>query len=364
MEHLYTLQKFPLCQSGTLQPQELDTLGDIEIVGCKLCGCVQHKTLVDPIILYQDVHNLTYLSPTWATHHDLFSEFILHNMSSSRCMEIGGYSGVLAKKLLSKRPLQYSILDLCNTDPCIPGVHFFHGNCETFDFSGVSSLVLSHTFEHLYSPAKFLENIATKDVSEISISVPNLEAWIGAGAISALHIEHTFMFNESILKNLFLKYGYTCRQVEYYKSHSMFMYFTKNNCDTSLVSWGNPERMIKNMKSYLYHRDRMFESIQISTPCFLFPSGHFGQTTYYFLQRFKSLILGFLDNDTSKVGKRVYGTPYMTYLPKKLLDYKDTDLTIVISAGPYSKEIEEQVRSLHPNCIVQCVDLVIPCENE
>ena len=100
---IYKLKDFPLCQSGTNHSPEQDCIDTIEIVSCEKCGCVQHSTLVDPSLLYKDVHSLTYSSSIWSRHHALFSDFILNNTSSTKFMEIGGYSGVLAREILSKK---------------------------------------------------------------------------------------------------------------------------------------------------------------------------------------------------------------------------------------------------------------------
>ena len=79
--------------------------------------------------------------------------------------------------------------------------------------------------------------------------------------------------------------------------------------------------------------------------------------TYYFLKKFDKLLLGFLDNDSSKINKRVYGCSFSVYSPTEILHYKDSPLTVVISAGPYSSEIRKQVSSLHPSCLIKIIDL-------
>ena len=354
---IYKLKDFPLCQSGTNHSPEQDCIDTIEIVSCEKCGCVQHSTLVDPSLLYKDVHSLTYSSSIWSRHHALFSEFILNNTSSTKFMEIGGYSGVLAREILFKKKVLYSILDLCDSNPNIPSVTFYNGNCESFPFNKEDTLILSHTFEHLYKPSLFVDNIFKQSINEIFLSLPNLKEWVREGAVSSLHTEHTFFFNESMITTLFAKVGYRCKLIDHFGSHSIFFYFVKDPLQNTQVNWDNPNKMINFMKLYFDLREQVFQDISITTPFFIFPAGHFGQMTYYFLKKFDKLLLGFLDNDSSKINKRVYGCSFSVYSPTEILHYKDSPLTVVISAGPYSSEIRKQVSSLHPSCLIKIIDL-------
>ncbi len=357
LDNIYILKQFPLCQSSTTQEFKNDLFGDIEIVSCRQCGCVQHKTLVEPSFLYENAHNLTYTSPTWAKHHDLFSEFILDQTSSKNIVEVGGYSGVLARKILEKKKVSYTIVDLCDIDPKIPNVNFCHGNCEEIEFEDKNTIVLSHTFEHLYRPADFVKNISKQNMNEIFLSLPNLEQWIEKGAISALHIEHTFFYDRSMIVNLFKKFGYRLNKIKDYLDHSLFFYFVKENMQLEKIIWNNPSHIIDRMNLYFKSREKMFHTINIQTPFFIFPAGHFGQMTYYYLNRFEDLLLGFLDNDQSKINKRVYGTKFSTYHPRKLLEYSNQPITVLISAAPYIDEIKKQIEGLHTQCTVLKLDM-------
>ena len=89
---------------------------------------------------------------------------------------------------------------------------------------------------------------------------------------------------------------------------------------------------------------------------FIVPAGHFGQLIYYFLKD-KEKIIGFLDNDTTKCGKRVYGTTHITYPMSDIIKYIDTTVDILIHAGPYTHEIKKQLLTYHSN--LRFIDIVL-----
>ncbi len=55
----------------------------------------------------------------------------------------------------------------------------------------------------------------------------------------------------------------------------------------------------------------------------------------------KTNIIGFLDNDTSKQGKYLYGTEILTYPISHITNYESID--IILHAGPYSNELQTQL---------------------
>ena len=65
----------------------------------------------------------------------------------------------------------------------------------------------------------------------------------------------------------------------------------------------------------------------------------------YYLNN-KENVLGFLDNDKNKCGKRLYGTPHLTYNPSILSTYTYTNIILVNT--PYIKEMTEQLYKIQP----------------
>jgi hypothetical protein len=220
--------------------------------------------LIDPKILYSSFHNTTSFSPIWNRHHDAFAKFIKGRLHG-QCIEIGGSSGELYKRLCYDN---YKTLDFAN-----PGNNEKHirGNCETFDFTGVDCVIMSHVFEHLYNPADFYENCK---VSDIFISIPS----IMNETPFKLHREHTYLCDEADVIRLFK--GYSCR-IEYFENHSIFIHLFR--------------------KPKLLDATHQYTSLHTD---YIFPSSICGSHILYYS---KADIIGFIDNDPNKQGKFIMG---------------------------------------------------------
>ena len=345
---LYALQDYPITPSSSDLEYSTDEFSDCIFATCNRCGCIQLATLVDHVKLYQNSHNSTENTPTWKEHHRLYADFI-SKCTDTTLLEIGGNSGTLYK-LLSQKVPNYSILDICDSPTRPLSVRFIQGNCEEFDFSGHTHIALSHTFEHLYYPKRFIENLYNSKVQSVFISIPNMNHLYTSKNISILHNEHTFFVGDAEIRYMFLQYGYSCDRSYLFKSHSLFYHFTYNP-DTVSLSLVNSYTRSNDIKSYLSKFEENIKNIVIDRPCFICPAGHYGQKIFYYLKHYSNNIIGFIDNDLSKQGKRVYGTSANVYSPDILTEYKHKPISIILYAGPYSNEIQQQLNLLHPSII-------------
>ena len=99
---------------------------------------------------------------------------------------------------------------------------------------------------------------------------------------------------------------------------------------------------------YDYNKNKIENLNDFDEPFFIVPAGLYGQIIHYFLSdKLKSQLYGFLDNDPSKINKRLYGTPYSIFKMDKVKDYDF--ITIMIFNGPYTNEIKEQLNSYNKN---------------
>lgn len=342
---ILTLYKYPITPSSN-NGDSLDEYNDCVFSNCSSCGTVQLKNLIDPIKLYENSHNSTENTPTWREHHSLFASFILDNTDTKEILEIGGNSGTLYRVFANKMT-KYSILDICDTSRPSE-VIFLQGNCEVFDFTGHMYVVLSHTFEHLYYPRKFLHNLSKSRVNSVYISIPNMDNLYKSKNISIIHNEHTFFIGDDEIKYLFSQYGYVCARSKVFKNHSLFYHFVYNESNMQLEVPRNLTRA-ENIKTYISDFELSIKKINITMPCFICPAGHYGQKIYYYLEKYHNHILGFIDNDISKQGLRVYGTPKTVYSPNILIEYKDNIISVILYAGPYTKELQSQLNLLHNN---------------
>jgi len=349
LEHVYTLKDYPTIPSSTSNGYNEDEFQDCIFVGCKECGCVQLKTLIDPVKLYENSHNSTAETPTWKEHHILFSNFIGKSIKHQTILDVGGNSGYLYKYTQSNRII-YKILDICNTGTHPQDVEFIQGNCESFDFTGHPCVTLSHTFEHLYSPRKFLQSLRESNVKSVYISIPNMEHLCASRNISILHNEHTYYVDYNSIISLFSEFKYHLVESTPFKNHSHFFYFEynfKHDPITSNLIINNSTERIQQIQNIFLDYETKIKNIEINCPCFICPAGHYGQKIYYYLKRFDSLIQGFLDNDISKQGKRMYGTSKMVFSIESIKEYYDTPICIILYAGPYTAELKLQLNLLH-----------------
>lgn len=336
---------YPIQMSYSDQPPETDQYADIVYHACDGCGCVQLQTLVDPAILYSASHNTTLHTPTWSRHHDTFASFV-----SSTCprnwsiVEIGGQSGALATRLGYER---YTILDVCNTPPSIPNITFVNANCETVFYDGYDVAILSHVFEHLFNPRECIKRFALAGVQKVYLSIPNMDLWLEQRVPSFLHVEHTYFCSLAFVDYIMSCYGYRNVRTESFESHSMFLEYQRDQTISTTPLY--PMTRIRDFEHYLHARNTFFTPIHIQTPFFIFPAGHYGQLTYNRLKDQLKSFVCFLDNDTCKIGKRVYGTLGYTKHPSVIAEYKDCPITIVILSTVYLREIKEQLDKFHPS---------------
>ena len=349
LRDIFTLHKYPITPSSSTQDVSTDEYEDCIFATCAVCGSVQLKTLVDPIKLYKDSHNSTENTPTWKEHHRLFAEFIREHSNTTALLEIGGNSGTLYAHL-SNTINDYTILDICDSDRRPSSITFIQGNCESFDLSGHADVVLSHVFEHLYSPRRFIENMSRGRVQSVYISIPNMEHLYASKNISVLHNEHTFFVGEHEIRYMFSLNGYVCSSIRPFKNHSTFYKFILDESSTPLTLYRDMDRSIT-ISSYMTKFENSLKDIIVDRPCFICPAGHYGQKIYYYLQKYREQMMGFIDNDPSKQGKRVYGTPLHVFSPGVLDAYTDKSICIVLFAGPYREELKAQLNTIHNNII-------------
>jgi len=348
-EYLYTLPKYPITQYSNNTDHSTDEFQDCIFVNCNECSCVQINTLVDPIKLYKNGNRLIDTTPTWKEHHRLFSIFVVENNTYDTILEVGGSSGPLYK-LLSQTGINYIIMDITDSEKRPPEVKFIQGNCEEFDFTGYTSVVLSHTFEHLYSPRKFVERLNKACVESVFISIPNMSHLYDTKNIFILSNEHTFFVGDNEIKSLFSQFGYSCIKSYDFRTHSLFYHFRYNTV-TSIVPLKYNSIRINGIKEILIHYETLMKNINIDNSCFICPAGYYGQIIYYYLQRFSKYIQGFIDNDPLRQDKRVYGTSAYVFSPNVLIKYRNTPIYIILYAGPYTDELKTQLNLLHQSII-------------
>lgn len=335
---LYTVPNMPITVAPTNEPIDSDQFRDMVVCVCESCGCVQLASLVDPTILYSNPHNGTAESPMWASHHDLFVRFVLESGVES-ITEIGGSSGAFFNRLPAN--VSYKCIDLC--PPSDPRIPYEHSNSETHDFTGTNCIVMSHVFEHLYEPMRFIESIAKANVNTVLLSIPNMNALLDAGSCSVVFNEHTYFVDTVASQWMFSRHQYRLVESKEYNTHSVFLRFQRDTT-TPLLSLTNRQFISVRMKELYETMYQRFQGRSIRPDSFFVPAGHMGQLLYTVTK--PPSLIGFLDNDRFKQGYRVYGTPYSVYSLGVLKEFPTA--SVYLYAGSYTNELIAQLRSIQP----------------
>ena len=87
----------------------------------------------------------------------------------------------------------------------------------------------------------------------------------------------------------------------------------------------------------------------INNDIWIAPAGHYGYIIYSYLANhgYSNKIKAFIDNDVSKQGKYLNGTNIQIMSYSELVN--KSDITVILYAGIYTKEISSQILQLNTN---------------
>jgi len=163
---------------------------------------------------------------------------------------------------------------------------------------------------------------------------------------NVLHNEHTFFVDKILIEWLFSQYGYSLVKYNEFTQHSLFLKFQKNDVAIHSIAVVKRPELINDIYTLLMNDSLRFKHTQIKENSFIIPAGLFGQFVIYSCS--PKNIIGFLDNDSAKQNKRVYGTPYHVFSFEELK--RHNLCTVYILAGPYKAELIRQIHQFNSNC--------------
>jgi hypothetical protein len=317
---------------------------------CKKCCCLQLKYLVDPSILYSSSYMISTFSPAWLAHNTHFTEFILQNTNNTSFLEIGANKGGLYNIISSRKNIDYTVLDMYR-EPDLPSdVRFLEGNCETFDFTGITTVILSHVFEHLFCPNKFVKGLCKAKVKDIFISNPDFDFLLESKYLNTVYSQHTYYCGFDHLIYLFSLNKYRCESFYKYKGTVKSLMF-KFTYDPLVLPKALPY-IDKSIFTDLYiNRVKYIETLEIPKNIVICPSGIYGQYLYYFIKD-KENILGFIDNDTQRQNNKLYGTGKTVFSPN---DIDFTSTHVLLCDSYYNNEIIAGLKALCPSVQITIV---------
>lgn len=325
-----------------------DEIKKLNFVSCVNCGCVQLKNLFLQSEIYSQPLQI-FDGPTIRKHHDMFCDFVIANTNYEKeLFEIGGAYGNLAKRIIQKydadhKDIKYNILEYSSECyPAIDKVNYITGDCELYIYNNVNTIIMSHVFEHLYRPRDFIKKISDTTVQNVFISIPDMDNLTINGDTNNLNILHTFYVNTQYIVYLFGTYGFNIKKIENCYNHSNFYHFKKENI-TSAIKSENLELPIK-QKLFYEKNIETIKNINIDKPFYICPSGFYGQFIYFHLNdNTRNNIIGFLDGDKFKIGKRLSGTR-LPIFEKEEIKNRD-NVCILISSSKHTNEIKNELLS-------------------
>jgi hypothetical protein len=284
--------------------------------------------------------------------YDGFTDFIIKNIINDNIIEIGGSNGALVKIVQEKKIFNYSIMYLYDSAPDVPNVKFINANCETYDFPENNTIILSHVFEHLYNPLKFVENLKRNNVNQIIISNLDFDNLLQRNDISIINFERTYYCNTCHLDHIMKQYGYSRKDSLEFEKQAVFYNYLKDSSET-VYDYNDVIKnvyLLDKLLKYFIGREKKIRRIKIDNnyQTFICTAGHYGQMAYNFLDKYvKENVVGFLDGDPLKIGKRVYGTEYFTYAKSKLSEY--VNVNVILCVERYRDEITSELLSHNKN---------------
>jgi len=141
---------------------------------------------------------------------------------------------------------------------------------------------------------------------------------------------------------MFSLYKYRC-DAHYNLSKGVASNMFKFVLDLEYVEQPIPSTDIALYKQIYIDKIHSISAIEPPPTSYIMPSGIYGQYFYYFLKK-KDNIIGFLDNNSQRHNKKLYGTNKLVYSPMTI----DSNATIIVCDCPYKEEIIAQLQTIHP----------------
>jgi len=351
LEHLYTFKDFPVFM-GCTKDQECknDLLSDLCCHISKKSGLIQLNPLLPSSVIYQSEHGSGTVGKSWKDHHAAFAEFVCRSRIG-KVLEIGGGHGILAQEVQQiNGDLDWTIIEpnpIVIPDSNVEVIRGFFD--EKFNSKEkYNTVVHSHVLEHAYDPNAFVGHISSLiSDGQLIFSIPNMDVMIEEGYGNCVNFEHTFLLGEPFVEYLLSKHGFRIVEKEYYKEdHSIFYLAVKD--DSVPLFQIPPSTYHKYTRLYKeYIRSHISDVAEINNAIKNFDGSVYLFGAHVFSQLLISFgldttnIVSILDNDSSKSGKRLYGTQLLSHAPQILEDCPNP--LVILRCGAYNEEVKEDI---------------------
>jgi hypothetical protein len=290
---------------------------------CEKCFSVQLKSLLDLNLLY----NKNYILPNFNSyniiqHNISFIKFIIDSIETNQSLiEIGGSSFILGKHLIEYYK-DYTIFDYY-LDHAVEynNVKYIQGNCEIYNFNENSNIIMSHVFEHLYEPKKFIENCKKNRVKNIIISIPNMNN------LNNIYVfnQHTFLYNDNDIEYIFGLSNYKVKNKIFFNiidesAPCLFFHFELTNNIINIE-----RKIILDRHNYT---QKILSPIIIPKNTFLITAGSMMLYIYSLIEN-KDNIIGIIDNNKLIQGNKFADLDYIIQSYEYLKNYDNNTNCLV-----------------------------------
>lgn len=270
---------------------DINAAWTIEYGYCPHCFSVQLMKLADPLVLYDKNYIQPFQTHLWTQHNLSFIAFIAKHCPPQPLLEIGSSSFCLGKHLIHYYP-DYTVFDYSIEQAIkLPNVTYIEGNCEEYDFTQ-PCIVMSHVFEHLYEPKKFIQNCLRNQVKTIVLSIPSMES-------TQLHVcnQHTFQYNAQDIVYLFGLYEYKVAEIIHWNAEDSFP------CLFYCFTLDGPQQVKQLIEPRHLYTIQYFKSFRVPPNTFLTTANMFSVLLYPWIEN-KEDVIGVVDVNPKKHGKK------------------------------------------------------------
>ncbi len=356
LEHLHTIENFPVYIGCTEQDPKEDIFADMEWHISRSSGAIQLKKLLPLEIIYPGYHSEA-VGQVWDEHHRVLSEFISKNINSKKILEMGGSNGKLVEITTKNLDVIWEIIEP-NPDPSyIPSSKKIKVDSAFIEdkiknLNNIENFVHSHVLEHLYNPIDVLKEISSKQKNgnRMIFSVPNLLHYLQNKYANSINFEHTYFLTDELVVCILNSLGYKIIDKYFFKDHSIFYSaeksFTQKPLNLRKELYSDYTSLYLEMINF-FHLEAEKINKEVSGfegSVFLFGAHIFSQFLLHNGLR-ENKFKGILDNSKFKQGKRLYGTSLNVFDPSIVKDAHK--VMAVVKAGQYQSEVEEQLLELN-----------------
>jgi len=359
LEHLYTFDNFPVFMGCSDGASSEDLYAPMSWWISKASGVVQLKELIPLEVLYPESHGAGEVGNLWRHHHSAFADFV-HQLAPRSVFEIGGAHGILETEHRKYGEVPWTILEPNPHPTPETKAKFVRGFFDENFQSDVEfdTVVHSHLFEHVYDPVSFMEALKNfmPEGTNLAFSLPNMAEMLRRKYTNCINFEHTILLTEPYIEFLLASHGFEVRRKEYFQEdHSIFFSAVRNPSTQPLPFPDGLFDLYRELYGdYIRYHEELVSDLNkkiagLDSPTYLFGAHIF--TQYLIASGLDtSGIVGILDNDRAKHGRRLYGTDLFVSSPAVLRDAGEVN--VVLKAGGYNDEIILDILENHNQACV------------